>query len=61
MEKNKAILTTEKAEEDIQEDRSQDADQDHCGQRDVDLNVLTFVLNISGQVAQPGKVAAGKQ
>jgi len=61
MEKNKAILTTEKAKEDIQEDRSQDADQDHCGQGDVDLNVSTFVSQIPGQVPQPGKIATGNQ
>lgn len=49
------LLAAEDANDDIENDGTQYADEDHCCQREVDAVVAALDLKVSGQVAEPGE------
>jgi hypothetical protein len=53
--------TFEDAQKEIEQERTNNADQQHGGKWEVDFEVFAFVVNIARQMAQPGEHFAHRQ
>jgi hypothetical protein len=58
------ILTdsaTKNANDDVEQDATQETDQNHRHQREVELHGFAFITKVSWQIAQPGEVSYSQQ
>jgi hypothetical protein len=52
--RSRKFSSVENADDDIEQNAAQDADQEHRGQGKIKAHIAAFKTNITRQVAQPG-------